>query len=216
MDQEGENEIRNELEECLGKEIVWEQEPVVIDQEISPQISLNAFTGVYNYQTMRVIAKKLENAAADALSRLPNTAELLITRWTLTNASHFKKTECSSLLEEDGPRTRSFFSRRETFELREVKERELPLNRQKDSEHVWSKYILSLPRAIFRLTRISVLHISANEEGSQRIFTTSRYVVPTSKDNVIVNPGRAKVIPAGTTILVLVVLCLLRVDSIVS
>ncbi|GJT04644.1 hypothetical protein Tco_0839106 [Tanacetum coccineum] len=41
-----------------------------------------------------------------------------------------------------------------------------------------------------------------------------RYVVPTGKDNVIVSAGRAKVIPAGRTILVLVVLCLLRVDSI--
>ncbi|GJU37429.1 hypothetical protein Tco_1185783 [Tanacetum coccineum] len=45
---------------------------------------------------------------------------------------------------------------------------------------------------------------------------TGRYVVPTSKDNVIVSAGRTKVIPAGRTILVLVVLCLLRVDSIVS
>ncbi|GJR70050.1 hypothetical protein Tco_0016115 [Tanacetum coccineum] len=43
-----------------------------------------------------------------------------------------------------------------------------------------------------------------------------RYVVPTGKDNVIVSTGRTKVIPAGSTILVLVVLCLLRVDSIVS
>ncbi|GKC14662.1 hypothetical protein Tco_1011444 [Tanacetum coccineum] len=43
-----------------------------------------------------------------------------------------------------------------------------------------------------------------------------RYVVPTGKDNVIVSTGRSKVIPAGRTILVLVVLCLLRVDSIVS
>ncbi|GKD29299.1 hypothetical protein Tco_1240077, partial [Tanacetum coccineum] len=41
-----------------------------------------------------------------------------------------------------------------------------------------------------------------------------RYVVPTGKDNVIVSASRAKVIPAGRTILVLVVLCLLRVDSI--
>ncbi|GKE56363.1 hypothetical protein Tco_1495548 [Tanacetum coccineum] len=40
-----------------------------------------------------------------------------------------------------------------------------------------------------------------------------RYVVPTGKDNVIVSAGRTKVIPAGSTILVLVVLCLLRVDS---
>ncbi|GKB67925.1 hypothetical protein Tco_0929337, partial [Tanacetum coccineum] len=43
-----------------------------------------------------------------------------------------------------------------------------------------------------------------------------RYVVPTGKDNVIVSAGRTKVIPAGRTILVLVVLCLLRVDSKVS
>ncbi|GKG53686.1 hypothetical protein Tco_0555086, partial [Tanacetum coccineum] len=43
-----------------------------------------------------------------------------------------------------------------------------------------------------------------------------RYVVPTGKDNVIVSVGKSKIIPAGRTILVLVVLCLLRVDSIVS
>ncbi|GKB93137.1 putative ribonuclease H-like domain-containing protein, partial [Tanacetum coccineum] len=42
-----------------------------------------------------------------------------------------------------------------------------------------------------------------------------RYVVPTGKDNVIVSAGRTKVIPAGRTILVLVVLCLLRVDSVI-
>ncbi|GJZ97577.1 hypothetical protein Tco_0670030 [Tanacetum coccineum] len=35
------------------------------------------------------------------------------------------------------------------------------------------------------------------------------YVVPTGKDNVIVSAGRTNVIPAGSTILVLVVLCLL-------
>ncbi|GKB99577.1 anticodon-binding aminoacyl-tRNA synthetase, class 1a [Tanacetum coccineum] len=40
-----------------------------------------------------------------------------------------------------------------------------------------------------------------------------RYVVPTGKDKFIVSAGRTKVIPAGSTILVLVVLCLLRVDS---
>ncbi|GKD19027.1 hypothetical protein Tco_1208185, partial [Tanacetum coccineum] len=37
-----------------------------------------------------------------------------------------------------------------------------------------------------------------------------RYVVPTGKDSVIVSTGKSKVIPAGRTILVLVVLCLLR------
>ncbi|GJS09922.1 DNA-directed DNA polymerase [Tanacetum coccineum] len=47
-------------------------------------------------------------------------------------------------------------------------------------------------------------------------FLAGKYVVPTGKDNVIVNAGRTKVIPAGITILVLVVLCLLRVDSIFS
>ncbi|GJY92825.1 retrovirus-related pol polyprotein from transposon TNT 1-94 [Tanacetum coccineum] len=40
-----------------------------------------------------------------------------------------------------------------------------------------------------------------------------RYVVPTGKDMFIVSAGRTKVIPAVSTILVLVVLCLLRVDS---
>ncbi|GJZ81491.1 ribonuclease H-like domain-containing protein [Tanacetum coccineum] len=43
-----------------------------------------------------------------------------------------------------------------------------------------------------------------------------RYVVPTGKDKFIVSAGRTKVIPAGSTILVLVVLCLLRVDSMLS
>ncbi|GKE45720.1 hypothetical protein Tco_1473004, partial [Tanacetum coccineum] len=43
-----------------------------------------------------------------------------------------------------------------------------------------------------------------------------RYVVPTSKDNVIVSAGRSKVIPVGRIILVLIVLCLLRVDSIIQ
>ncbi|GJS06492.1 hypothetical protein Tco_0363288 [Tanacetum coccineum] len=47
-------------------------------------------------------------------------------------------------------------------------------------------------------------------------FPAGRYVVPTGKDNVTVSAGKSKVIPASRTILVLVVLCLLRVDSIVS
>ncbi|GJY01575.1 hypothetical protein Tco_0359727 [Tanacetum coccineum] len=69
-----------------------------------------------------------------------------------------------------------------------------------------------------------------NQDQDDGVITTSRYVVPTGrvkvpagryvvptgKDNVIVSAGRSKVIPAGRTILVLVVLCLLRVDSIVS
>ncbi|GKC89797.1 retrovirus-related pol polyprotein from transposon TNT 1-94 [Tanacetum coccineum] len=40
-----------------------------------------------------------------------------------------------------------------------------------------------------------------------------RYVVPIGKNKFIVSAGRTKVIPAGSTILVLVVLCLLRVES---
>ncbi|GJW28823.1 putative ribonuclease H-like domain-containing protein [Tanacetum coccineum] len=57
--------------------------------------------------------------------------------------------------------------------------------------------------------------IAVPSSGSKKFFA-GRYVVPTGKDNVIVSTGRTKVIPAGRTILVLVVLCLLRVDSIVS
>ncbi|GKF78958.1 hypothetical protein Tco_0234526, partial [Tanacetum coccineum] len=43
-----------------------------------------------------------------------------------------------------------------------------------------------------------------NNNVGELIVTTSRYVVPTGKDNVIVSAGRTKVIPAGRTILVLV------------
>ncbi|GKA55268.1 gypsy/ty3 retroelement polyprotein [Tanacetum coccineum] len=42
-----------EIEECLGEEIVWEKEPVN-EEIVSPQISLNALNGINNYQTMRV------------------------------------------------------------------------------------------------------------------------------------------------------------------
>ncbi|GJR49978.1 hypothetical protein Tco_1400499 [Tanacetum coccineum] len=49
--------------------------------------------------------------------------------------------------------------------------------------------------------------------GDLKIMIVRKYVVPTGKDNVIVSAGRTKVIPAGSAILVLVVLCLLRVDS---
>ncbi|GJU02074.1 hypothetical protein Tco_1112412 [Tanacetum coccineum] len=47
----------------------------------------------------------------------------------------------------------------------------------------------------------------------EKKFLAGRYVVPTGKDKFIVSAGRTKVIHAGSTILVLVVLCLLRVDS---
>ncbi|GKC26259.1 immune-associated nucleotide-binding protein 9 [Tanacetum coccineum] len=54
VDNEEQEGSSKELEECLGEEIVWEQEPVG-EGIVSPQIFLNAITGVYNYQTMRVM-----------------------------------------------------------------------------------------------------------------------------------------------------------------
>ncbi|GJZ05358.1 transposon ty3-G gag-pol polyprotein [Tanacetum coccineum] len=42
-----------EIEECLGEEIVWEKEPVN-EEIVSPQISLNALNGINNYQTIRI------------------------------------------------------------------------------------------------------------------------------------------------------------------
>ncbi|GJU37327.1 hypothetical protein Tco_1185681 [Tanacetum coccineum] len=49
-----------------------------------------------------------------------------------------------------------------------------------------------------------------------RVKVPAGSVVHTSKDSSIVSTGSTKVIPAGSTILVLVVLCLLRVVSKVS
>ncbi|GJR65762.1 hypothetical protein Tco_0011827 [Tanacetum coccineum] len=49
-----------------------------------------------------------------------------------------------------------------------------------------------------------------------RVKVPAGSVVPTGKDSSIVSTGSTKVIPAGRTILVLVVLCLLRVVSKVS
>ncbi|GJZ74060.1 probable protein phosphatase 2C 59 [Tanacetum coccineum] len=65
-----------------------------------------------------------------------------------------------------------------------------------------SRYVVTTSRYVVPTGRVKV--------------PAGRYVVPTGKDNVIVSAGRTKVIPAGRTILVLVVLCLLRVDRIVS
>ncbi|GJS17064.1 hypothetical protein Tco_0411536 [Tanacetum coccineum] len=64
--------------------------------------------------------------------------------------------------------------------------------------------------------KLSALHVKYVVSTGRVKVPAGRYVVPTGKDNVIVSAGRSKVIPAGRTILVLVVLCLLRVDSIVS
>ncbi|GKD92117.1 hypothetical protein Tco_1371954, partial [Tanacetum coccineum] len=89
--------------------------------------------------------------------------------------------------------------------------------------------LTTLPMSFWGYALKSVARI-LNIVPTKKIVTTSRYVVPTGrvkvpagryvvptgKDNVIVSTGRTKVIPAGRTILVLVVLCLLRVDSIVS
>ncbi|GKA11498.1 hypothetical protein Tco_0691044 [Tanacetum coccineum] len=70
---------------------------------------------------------------------------------------------------------------------------------------------------------VFLLLLSLNPQAHKYVVPTGRvkvpasmYVVPTGKDNVIVSTGRTKVIPVGRTILVMVVLCLLRVDSIVS
>ncbi|GKC79776.1 hypothetical protein Tco_1130550 [Tanacetum coccineum] len=69
------------------------------------------------------------------------------------------------------------------------------------------------------LSQVSILTITTSRyvvpTGRVKV-PAGRYVVPTGKDNVIVSADGAKVIPAGRTILVLVVLCLLRVASIVS
>ncbi|GKE97921.1 hypothetical protein Tco_0021272 [Tanacetum coccineum] len=54
------------------------------------------------------------------------------------------------------------------------------------------------------------------DPGISEAPVAQQTIFPTGKDNVIVSAGSTKVIPAGSTILVLVVLCLLRVDSIVS
>ncbi|GJR79168.1 hypothetical protein Tco_0149953 [Tanacetum coccineum] len=58
-----------------------------------------------------------------------------------------------------------------------------------------------------------VMRIVCNPElmdvAESKVIPAGRYVVPTGKDNVIVSAGRTNVIPAGSTILVLVVLCLL-------
>ncbi|GJZ66224.1 hypothetical protein Tco_0622920 [Tanacetum coccineum] len=57
-------------------------------------------------------------------------------------------------------------------------------------------------------------HLSGYVVPTGRVkVPAGRYVVPTGKDMFIVSAGRTKVIPDGSTILVLVVLCLLRVDS---
>ncbi|GJZ03206.1 gypsy/ty3 retroelement polyprotein [Tanacetum coccineum] len=335
MDQEGENEIRNELEECLGKEIVWEQEPVVIDQEISPQISLNAFTGVYNYQTMRVIAKKLgchtkqictlqvtilggrslvstivsgfllevtrrnfyylshdittrgcemvnisvtnaeetfvvetdalgrgigvvlqqngypiafmsktlapkhnpyqpmkksfwlaENAAADALSRLPNTVELL----QLTARVPKLSMDAFDLL---------FIIQKWQPVLQEIIKK-LQQDNSSVKHYVWSaNQLLRKGKLVvgndnqLRQEILKFIH-EGSQGGHSRMQATLKrlsaqvYWRKMAQEHAhssaverllnceIFTTSRAKVIPAGTTILVLVVLCLLRVDSIVS
>ncbi|GKB90530.1 putative mitochondrial protein [Tanacetum coccineum] len=48
-----EQNVGQEIKECLGEEIVWEKEPLN-EEIVSPHISLNALNGIYNYQPMRV------------------------------------------------------------------------------------------------------------------------------------------------------------------
>ncbi|GJR48605.1 hypothetical protein Tco_1316708 [Tanacetum coccineum] len=86
----------------------------------------------------------------------------------------------------------------------------------------WRKlHLIDLRDALFVIT-LGICSLKIVPTGRVKVPTgrvkvpAGRYVVPTGKDNVIVSAGRSKVIPAGRTILVLVVLYLLRVDSIVS
>ncbi|GJX13937.1 ribonuclease H-like domain-containing protein [Tanacetum coccineum] len=82
-----------------------------------------------------------------------------------------------------------------------------------DFEKMMEVFIGGLPRSI----EWNIVTTSRYVIPTGRVnVPAGRYVVPTSKDNVIVSTGRKKVIPAGRTILVLVVLCLLRVDRIVA
>ncbi|GJS37703.1 hypothetical protein Tco_0536085 [Tanacetum coccineum] len=63
-----------------------------------------------------------------------------------------------------------------------------------------------------RFTKVIVDYFMAKDLSIPRRnkkIPAGRYIVPTGKDNVIVSAGRTKVIPAGRTILVLLVLCLL-------
>ncbi|GJU43946.1 hypothetical protein Tco_1201212 [Tanacetum coccineum] len=77
----------------------------------------------------------------------------------------------------------------------------------------WFVFLLLLDVALAAAhSQVSIPKLTS--EDLSRNLKLTGYVVPIGKDNVIVSAGRAKVIPAGRTILVLVVLCLLRVDSI--
>ncbi|GJU30825.1 hypothetical protein Tco_1174414 [Tanacetum coccineum] len=85
-----------------------------------------------------------------------------------------------------------------------------------NSRPVWC-HIESSTRGTYYTLTVEIVTTSRYVVPTGRVkVPAGRYVVPTGKDNVIVSAGRSKVIPAGRTILVLVVLCLLRVDSIVS
>ncbi|GKE42106.1 hypothetical protein Tco_1469390 [Tanacetum coccineum] len=82
------------------------------------------------------------------------------------------------------------------------------------------EYAIGLKMLLFNPLVLSKTDLSRNLKyvvptGSVKVHA-GRYVVPTGKDNVIVSTGRTKVIPAGRTILVLVVLCLLQFNSKVS
>ncbi|GJV74778.1 hypothetical protein Tco_1506362 [Tanacetum coccineum] len=113
----------------------------------------------------------------------------------------------------------------------------LPNTKDQANKQAWlnMKIHTGYSKPAILITKLFIFHSPENaySENSTRIWgvversryvvptgrvkvPAGRYVVPTGKDNVIVSAGRSKVIPAGRTILVLVVLCLLRVDSIVS
>ncbi|GJW11239.1 hypothetical protein Tco_1577066 [Tanacetum coccineum] len=77
-----------------------------------------------------------------------------------------------------------------------------------------SRYVVPTGRVKVTTSRYVVPTGRVNVPAGRYVVPTGRYVVPTGKDNVV--PTGRKVILAGSTILVLVVLCLLQVDSKVS
>ncbi|GJZ03138.1 hypothetical protein Tco_0521099 [Tanacetum coccineum] len=75
-----------------------------------------------------------------------------------------------------------------------------------DKNEASSKAIVTTSRYVVPTSRVNVPVGRYVVPTSRVNVPAGRYVVPTGKDNVIVSTGRTKLIPAGRTILVLVVL----------
>ncbi|GKA54886.1 hypothetical protein Tco_0753835 [Tanacetum coccineum] len=80
-----------------------------------------------------------------------------------------------------------------------------------------SKFIKVAFGVCFKILLFNPLVLSTKDLSRNLKLTMSNSSLgedfPTGKEKIIVSAGRTKVIPAGSTILVLVVLCLLRTDS---